>query len=492
MGGSGQQILVTRRAVLTMFAAAGLAACGQGQTDRQGAGRKAAGSGGDSASGLDVGGRLRVPSTGCDTSNLPPRHAAAVAFDAAGRQLWSVPLPVGQEHDANIGPLVAGEIVYTSEGDELRALSVADGRQRWRLPLGGFVYDASVRDGVFVVRVGPLDRGSLVGVDPAGGHVLWRYPRQPGALSWQHLSTADGGIVAIGAGGALLALNRRDGTLRWSRPSRSRQLPKLFVAVGDRVLRLDRGALEAFHSATGGLLWRTEGTHRGLDFAANLTVSGDGVLVLVWDSNVTAVTAYRLDNGTRSWQVGGLQPDGAVVGAGPAGIALASKIDRNQRHELLLVDQASGRVRWRQALPGPLPLDMNPHLDQLALVTASDVVLHTPGPRGGNPAFLAAYRADDGGLRWRIPMMAGGWPTWTADGRLLVVGAPAGSSGSQQSLLAVDVRDGRLLWHSELPLNANRPAAPLGAGAVIQMWDPQRACALVDTADVGATMLPRR
>jgi hypothetical protein len=35
-------------------------------------------------------------------------------------------------------------------------------------------------------------------------------------------------------------------------------------------------------------------------------------------------------------------------------------------------------------------------------------------------------------------------------------------------------------------------AAPLGDGAVIQVWDPQRVCALVGTADVGATMLPRR
>jgi outer membrane protein assembly factor BamB len=492
MGGSRQRILVTRRAALTMFAAAGLAACAQDQPDRRGAGIKAAGSGRGLESGLDVGGRLRAPSPDCDFSKLPPRQAAAVAFDARGRQRWSVPLPVGRVQDANIGPLVAGDTVYTSEGDELRALSAADGRQRWRLPLGGFVYDASVVDGILVARVGPLDRGSLVGVDPVGGRVLWRYPRQPGALSWQHLSTADGGLVAIGAGGALLALNRRDGALRWSRPSRSRHLPKIFVAAGDRVLRLERGALEAFHSATGTSLWRTEGTHRGLDFEANLTVSDDGVLVLVWDSNVSAVTAYRLDSGTRSWRVGGLKSDAAVVGAGPAGIALVSRIDRNQRHELLLVDQASGRVRWRRALPGPLLLDMNPHLDQLALVTADEVVLHTPGPRGGNPAFVAAYRADDGRLRWRIPMEPGDWPTWTADGRLLVVGPPVGSSGSQRSLFAVDVRDGRLLWHSELPLNADRPAGPLGDGAVIQVWDPQRACADVGTADAGATMQPRR
>jgi hypothetical protein len=40
----------------------------------------------------------------------------------------------------------------------------------------------------------------------------------------------------------------------------------------------------------------------------------------------------------------------------------------------------------------------------------------------------------------------------------------------------VDVRSGRLLWHSALPMLANRPAAPLGAGAIIQVVDPQRVC----------------
>jgi len=483
MGGGGQQVLVTRRAALAVFAVAGLAACAEGQTDGRGAAATAAGSG--AAQAQDVGARPVAPSTGgCDVSNLPPRRAAAVAFDATGRQIWSVPLPTGQELDANIGPLVDGDTVYTSEGDELRALAAADGQQRWRLPLGGFVYDASLRDGVLVVRVGPLERGQLVGVDPAAGRVLWRYPPQPGALSWQHLSTGDGGIVAIVDGGALLVLGRRDGALRWSHPPQRRELPKVFSAAGDRVLRLDRGALAAYHATTGRLLWRTVGVHRGQDLGARLTVSADGALAVVWDLNATAVTAYRLDSGRRHWQVGGLQPWSAVVGVGPAGIAVVSAIEGGQRHELLLVDQVSGRVRWRQGLPGPLGLDMNPFVDRLALVTARDVVLVTPGPRGQDPTFVAAYRADDGRVRWRIPMQVGGWPAWTPDGRLLVVGAPTatGSRGPQQSLTAVNVGDGRLLWHSELPLNADRPAAPLGAGAVIQVWDPPRGCAAVGVA----------
>jgi outer membrane protein assembly factor BamB len=481
MGDIGR-ISLSRRAALALFGVAGLAACGQAHEPA--AGRPATGT--DAASGLDSAGRIpSQPGRGCDLPKLPPRKAAVVAFDASGQQRWSVPLPVGMEMDANVGPLVDGDTVYTTQGDELRALAAADGRQRWRLPLGGRVYDASIAGGVLVVRVGPLDRGRLLGVDPATGRLRWRYPPRPGPLSWQHVSTADGGIATIGDRGTLVMLYRRDGNPRWSRPARGRGTPKIFTAAGDRVLRLDRGALEAYQAATGRLLWRTAGVHHGLDFEANLSVGDGGVVVWDHSSAGTAVAAYRLDSGERRWRLGRLR-EPAVIGVGPAGVAVVSRIDRNQRHELLLVDQANGRVGWRRGLPGPLDLDMNPAVDRLALVTGSEVVLVTRGPRGQAPIVLAAYRARDGDLGWRIPIQADGWPTWTPDGRLLIVGSPPDSTAPKPSLTAVDVRGGRLLWRSALPMIADRPATPLKGGAVIQVWDPPRGCADVGTTAVGA------
>jgi outer membrane protein assembly factor BamB len=481
MGDIGQ-ISLTRRAALALLGVAGLAACKQAQGSA--AGRQATGS--RAASSLDSADRLPSrPGRGCDLPKLPPRRAAVVAFDAGGQQLWSVPLPIGSDMDANVGPLVDGETVFSTQGDELRALAATDGRQRWRLPLGGHVYDASIRDGILVVRVGPLDRGRLLGIEVASGRVRWRYPPKPGPLSWQHLSTADGGIVAVGDRGTLLALHRRDGGVRWSRPSRGRGTPKIFAAAGDRVLRLDRGALEAYQAASGRQLWRTAAVHRGLDFEANLTVSDDGVVVWDHSSAATALAAYRLDSGRRHWRVGGLR-EPAVIGVGPAGVAVVSRIDRDRRHQLLLVDPASGRVGWRRGLPGPLDLDMNPAVDRLALVTGSEVVLVTSGPRGQAPILLAAYRARDGQLGWRIPLQADHRPTWTRDGRGLIVGAPPHSSVPKPSLTAVDVRSGRLLWRRPLPMLADRPATPLGAGAVIQVWDPARGCAGVGTASEGA------
>jgi outer membrane protein assembly factor BamB len=224
----------------------GLAACDQ-----------AAGS--HATSSPDSAGRAAPSSpAGCDPSTFPPRRAAVVAFDATGQQRWSVPLPTGTDLDANVGPLVDGDTVYTTQGDELRALAAADGRQRWRLPLASFVYDASIQGGILVVRVGPLDHGQLLGVDPTAGRVRWRYPRQPGQLSWQHVSSADGAIATIGEHGALVVLDRHDGAARWSRASRGRGTPKVFTAAGSRVLRLDAGALRPMTPPPAGR-WRPGG-----------------------------------------------------------------------------------------------------------------------------------------------------------------------------------------------------------------------------------------
>lgn len=468
------RLTLTRREALVLLGAAGLAACGEAATT------DARRQPGTTSAGDRMAHRI-PPTTGCDPSRLPPRRAAVVAFDGGGRHRWSVPLLVGADLDANVGPLVDRDTVFTTEGDELRALAAADGRQRWRLPLGGVVYDASIRDGILVVRAGPLDRGQLLGVEAASGRVRWRYPAQPAPLSWQHAATADGAVAAIGDHGALVLLDRGDGTVRWSRRPRGHSTPKVFTEAGDRVLRLDRGTLEAFDAGSGRALWRTAGVHRGEDFQATLTVNHGAVVV--WDQGSIngMVAAYELDGGARRWHLEGLR-EPAIVGVGPVGVAVVSVIDRNRRHELLLVDPASGRPRWRRGLPGPLNLDMNPSVDRLALVTGDDVVLVTPGPRGEPPTFLAAYRARDGRPRWRLPIQADGWPAWTQDGRLLVVGSVSHGGGLAQSLSCVDLRRGRPLWRGALPMVADRPAAPLGAGAAIQVADPARACAAVGAA----------
>ncbi len=409
----------------------------------------------------------------CDPSAAPPRRAAVIAYDGAGHRRWSVPLPVGSQLDSNIGPLVDGDTVYSTEGDELRALAAGDGSQRWRLPLGGSVYDASVRDGVVVVRVGPLDAGHVLGVDAATGAELWRFTPPTGAwLSWQQLLTDGGGVVVTGPRGALVVLDRRDGAVRWRRPAGERATPRVFATAGNRVLWVDRGALESFDAATGRLLWRAAGVVHAGEFSAELTVTGGVVVVgLGMDPAYQPVTAYDLVTGRVRWRLA-RSAEAAVVGAGPAGpagVAVATRTERQRFGDLELVDATTGAVRWRRPLTGWIQQDMVDAVNRQALVTADEVVYVEQFSN-----LVVGRSVRDGAVRWRASLPGGGGPQSAATGRLLITGFQGGSASF---LASVDTASGRIAWRSQLPTVSDRPATPLGDGAVIQVADPQRGCA---------------
>jgi outer membrane protein assembly factor BamB len=424
---------------------------------------------------------------GCDPSPEPPRRAAIVAYDPAGLVRWSVPIPLGQDQDSsNIGPLVDGDVVVSTEGGGLRALRAADGGELWRRPLGGFVYDASIADGVLVARVAPLDGGYLVGVEAASGAELWRYA-QPGQanMSWQELATDDGGVVVTDDRGGLVVLDRRHGSVRWSRQPRDRSMPRVFATAGNRVLWRNRGALEALDAGSGRLLWSVAASRPG-DVSARLTVTG-GVVVVTADVRPAArpVAAYDLATGHRRWRLDTLE-DGSVLGAGPAGIALTAENGKARWRELALVDAATGAVRWRQPLTGYVRDDMVNELDRQVLVTAGEVVAVEEFSN-----LVVSRDAATGAIRWRKPLGAlPGTPSWTDDGRLLLTvarDAPAASGEParptlDESLVSIAIGGGELGWRSRLPLLAERPATPLGQGAVIQVGDPRRICLL----DAGA------
>jgi outer membrane protein assembly factor BamB len=429
---------------------------------------------------------------GCDTSSEPPRRAAIVAYDPAGRVRWSVPIPPGQDHDSNIGPLVDGDVVISTEGGALRALRASDGGELWRRPLGGFVYDASIAGGVLVARVAPLDSGYVVGVDAATGAELWRFA-QPGQanMSWQELATDDGGVVVTGDRGRLVVLDRRDGSVRWSRRPRDRSTPRVFATAGNRVLWLNGGALEALDAASGRLLWSVAAARPG-DFSARLTVTG-GAVVVTADVRPAPrpVTAYELATGHRRWRLDALE-DASVLGAGPAGVAVTAENGKARWRQLALVDAATGAVRWRQPLTGYVREDMVDEVDRQVLVTAGQVVAVEE-----SSDLVVSRDAATGAIRWRKPLGAfPGTPRWTDDGRLLLTAsrdvrvAPgtAGPPSLDESLVSIAIGSGELGWRSPLPLMAQRPATPLGDGAVIQVADPRRACladARAATTDAG-------
>src|SRR6266542_4407903 len=261
---------------------------------------------------------------------------------------------------------------------------------------------------------------------------------------------------------------------RWTRPAGERATPRVFATAGNRVLWIDRGALESFDAATGRLLWRTSGVVHAGEFSAELTVTGDVVIVgLGVDPAYKPVTAYDLATGKERWR---LRPsaEAAVVGAGPAGVAVATRGERQRWGSLELVDAATGTVRWSQPLTGWIQQDMVDAINRQALVTADEVVYVEQFSNLG-----VGRSARDGGVRWRTRLPGGsGWPQWAAAGRLLISGFKERSGSAESFLASLDIGSGRITWSSRLPTNSDRPATPLGDGAVIQVADPQRACAV--------------
>lgn len=479
----------TLMVLTTVALALGLGACAQPADPPAGGGtgREAP----DGRAATRTGGSPGPVGRGCDTSPEPPRRAAIIAFDQAGRVRWSVPIPLEGDGDSNVGPLVDGDVVISTQGGALRALRAADGGELWRRPLGGFVYDASIAGGVLVARVAPLDSGYVVGVDAATGAELWRYAQsRGGALSWQELATDDGGVVVTGDHGQLVVLERRDGSVRWTRQPRDRSTPRVFATAGNRVLWLNGGALEALDAASGRLLWSVAAS-RSSDFSARLTVTG-GVVVVTADVRPPPrpVTAYDLATGHRRWRLDALE-EATVLGAGPAGVAVTAENRKARWRELALVDTATGVVRWRQPLTGYVRDDMVEEPDRQVLVTAREVVAVEESSN-----LVVSRDAATGAIRWRKPFGAfPGTPRWTDDGRLLLTAsrdvrvAPgaAGPPRLDESLVSIAIGSGELAWRSQLPMLADRLATPLGDGAVIQVATPRRICLAegAATADAG-------
>jgi len=73
--------------------------------------------------------------------------------DGSGKIRWTVDLTVGDGLDSQAAPLTDGDSIFTSEGGELRSLSVDDGSERWRVDVKGPVYATWLRGNTLIAVV---------------------------------------------------------------------------------------------------------------------------------------------------------------------------------------------------------------------------------------------------------------------------------------------------------------------------------------------------
>ena len=291
-------------------------------------------------------------------------RAAEVAFDA--RLLGF-----------SLGYIRAGDLFVGSvlDRDELVGVGVADGRVRWRVPLGDGRMSARAGDaaGSFVVtthpRWGEPTSAEFLAVD-ATGRVLARTPL-PAGFAPNELWVTPSVLVATGRRrGATMAVGiERDGSVRWTRELSA---DARFARDGDAIVALLReGALTLLAANTGESLAEYP-LGRRIGYPA-LAVA-DGVAYVAAESTDFEGTlfAVELATGNMSWRYEG--PLQHYPQLAPTRGALYASTDGGT---ILGLDRATGRVMWRWGIGDDFSLAVAP---DGSLLVAEDGFVTAFGP----------------------------------------------------------------------------------------------------------------
>jgi outer membrane protein assembly factor BamB len=287
--------------------------------------------------------------------------------------------------------VVAGGRIHASDGPSLFALDAADGGERWRTAIDGWVYAVQADAGTVVTGTrggvvqawdaergtlrwertgaqtefespdsGPTVEGRVVlyqgggllhAVDALGGGELWSYPvDEPGAAgSVVTRPVVAGGIVHLTAGTRVLALDARTGAERWHFEAPAVMFaPPVHVpgpgAAGGGIYVTDHlGTVYALDPADGRDRWRV---------ATEPRQSLEPVVVAAGGVHLGAGSAlYTLDavSGTPRWR---FAAQGEIVGS-PA-VADGRVHFGSKDHCLYTVDAQGGQLRWRLETGGEI------------------------------------------------------------------------------------------------------------------------------------------
>ncbi|WP_431042699.1 PQQ-binding-like beta-propeller repeat protein [Streptomyces sp. P1-3] len=281
---------------------------------------------------------------------------------------------------------VADGRIHASDGPTLYALDAADGAERWRLSMDGWVYSLRVDRGTVVTGT---RGGGVQAWEAASGELLWEMQGAQTDFETPESGPAiHDGTVFVWSDARLRALEARTGAERWSYPVgdaascggvpiRLLAAPDgvVYVAAGTRVLAID--------IARGDVRWRFEAPAVFLcapAYAPGPAVTGGGVYIADYLGTVYALDAA---NGRDRWRIAtesrqSIEPvlvaDGSVhLGSGSA---------------LYTLDAVTGTPRWRFAAGGEV----------IGTPVVADGRLHF----GSADHCLYTVDAAGGQLRWKL------------------------------------------------------------------------------------------
>jgi outer membrane protein assembly factor BamB len=191
----------------------------------------------------------------------------------------------------------SGKFVFTMGEDggkcHLVALSAADGKLLWKLPVGaGFTEQQGgqgprstpATDGQVVVAISPT--GEITCVQVLTGRTVWQKKmqefgaNQPG-FGFVESPYIDGNLVLISPGGTVVALNKQNGQLVWKSKKLKGSTDYSSLSVGDigkakQYLVMTDKSVAGVLATTGALLW--EGDFPGDRAVVPTPVAGNGIV----------------------------------------------------------------------------------------------------------------------------------------------------------------------------------------------------------------------
>jgi len=274
---------------------------------------------------------LLLPLAACGGPTVETDPLASIAADVDPDQRTPPQLAESWrrtfEDPLTIRPTVGANNVYLAFGNELAALRAADGEPLWRIPLDSEISAAPVALGAQVIvgtagdddgtparilwiandssiaaqrpiEAAPLEidgtPGTVVYIDGSSvgriaGGIEWRLPVE--ATETVELSVEDGLVLVTAAPGRLLALDDRDGTVRWEHVGSAR-LTRPVIAAGRVYFGDADGIITSLHVANGRVAWQRP---LGIGIVGGPVTTAD----LVWVAGLgSELRAFKASNGT--------------------------------------------------------------------------------------------------------------------------------------------------------------------------------------------------
>jgi outer membrane protein assembly factor BamB len=264
-----------------------------------------------------------------------------------------VTLPINRQRamrvveDKGVGsPVTIAQNIALVEGEHrLRAVDLRSGKERWSFSEAGRYISPAVAGDTVFFRSEAANKGQVFALDLATGKQRWAFtPRRlsgPSTSYWGgHLTSpvVAGGLVFVGAGKELYALDAASGAARWEYGAEDYVVSSATVGDG-RIFFSDLNHLYAIDQKTGALAWKSS-TEFAIYFAP---IVANGTVFL---TNGDKLLALGTGDGAKRWETG---VAGEILR--PAAVQ-DSRLFVKSTSTLYALDLLTGKELWRSDQPG--------------------------------------------------------------------------------------------------------------------------------------------